>query len=428
LAYTIGKTTVGMIEHGFDKLINNTKSKVAFAMKEGSTSAETNLMKKHIIKFNCGIPSTRSVKQVRSQQGSQKLFLHSTISQDINKIERELNFIKFGFNQKSILFLGKNSYVTMSDYAKLYRLEKQNYPKTFQRVPYGMVLYEFSKFKLLNSDSYNSMGIKVHLVEVVNNKYDQLHIYNNTFNKSLKLTDQEDGRIPVNYQLKPLQSSSVMHRMLVTPKCSINSSQFFKNNVKIIRTFSSKLEPGDVLEFNLRVNCGSGIRLDLLKENLIETVGNQPSSYSLILEVIGFDCEAVRLLDGCKFIGTSPGWYTIEYDKGLELCLQNNSIGSTELQGILESEELDIPEYAIKTYRKDPVKEKPLNVDADDIGNPTDKSKTFAIISRTPLNLKAEKDAYPGPAEPKPPKDDWDDLEELSEDEDLLNDLEEKLF
>jgi len=334
LIYTVGKVSIGVIDKTIDKLINNTKKQVPYAMRQGASPSETSMMKKHIIRFNC--PSTKNVRNIRNQQGSQKIYLYSTISQSINKIERELNYVKFGFNQKSILFL--NSYVTLKDYAEEYKINTFKYPKDSKVVPYGMSFYEFSQLKVLNSDSYNSMEVKVHLLEITSNKYSQENVSTKTFNKDLD--KQQNGAIPINYQLKPLQISSIMHRMLVTPKCSIGSSQFFKNNVKIVKTFHKRLEPGDVLDFQLKVNCGPGVRLDLLKEMIEDTLGEQPSSYSIMLEVSGYDCEAVRLSDGCKFIGTSPGWYTIEYDKGFELGLQNNSLSVSEVEESLESSDL----------------------------------------------------------------------------------------
>ena len=54
--------------------------------------------------------------------------------------------------------------------------------------------------------------------------------------------------------------SLCMHHCITTPKCTLTSSEYFKNNVKVVKHFEQMLNPGDVIDFQMKVNCGPGIK------------------------------------------------------------------------------------------------------------------------------------------------------------------------
>ena len=217
--------------------------KVAYAEATRRKGSETRDTICYETRFNCGMPSTKSVKSIIEQQGSEKIYLHSTISDDKNKITRDLNSFKFGFNQKLYTLLGRNSHISFRDYSIAYNISTFKFSENSRIVPYGMVENEFMNLTFLNSDSYNSMNVKIHGMEIDSNRYTVNEVYNRIFNKDVN-EKQEAGAIPINYQIKNKISSTLVHYATVVPKCTLTSSEFFKNNLKVLKSFDYKLNPG----------------------------------------------------------------------------------------------------------------------------------------------------------------------------------------
>jgi hypothetical protein len=143
---------------------------------------------------------------------------------------------------------------------------------------------------------------------------------------------------------------------------SPNISAAFKTQAKIVKSFKRYLNPGNTLDFRMRHHCGPGIRFDIAKNYLTKS-GLQPSSYGIIVEVQGTACEAIRFSDKSIFQGTCPGWYNYEYEKGVKV-VRNSSI-------ISDSSELGtnlLNKYAVKVHESEFLKERPLNIPADKIG------------------------------------------------------------
>lgn len=51
-SHTVAKVTIGILDHAYEKIVNNTKSKVSYSEKIGSKERERDTYK-YIIRFNC---------------------------------------------------------------------------------------------------------------------------------------------------------------------------------------------------------------------------------------------------------------------------------------------------------------------------------------------------------------------------------------
>jgi len=72
-----------------------------------------------------------------------------------------------GFNQKSIDFLSTNFYVTVRDSNNIFDMNSFKIPQFSINVPYGLVMQEYSKIKIRNSNTYHAINVKIHLVQLL---------------------------------------------------------------------------------------------------------------------------------------------------------------------------------------------------------------------------------------------------------------------
>lgn len=97
--------------------------------------------------------------------------------------------------------------------------------------------------------------------------------------------------------------------MLCYPSAKLNQSANFKNHAKIVKTFKKQLNPNDTYDFRMTVHLGPGIRFDIAKSYwAVGAKGTQPSSYGLIVETFGTECQAVNLSTNYGYSGLCPGW------------------------------------------------------------------------------------------------------------------------
>jgi hypothetical protein len=381
----VGKIVLTMVSNGIVSLVNNSQAELPATVENSVlvNAVGEDKTKVDIIRFNIGLRSSMSVIDAEKQHGSTNIQLSKSLSdgKDINST----GFLRrqFGFNRKPFDFLNENFYVVVKDYEKIYKISSWNIPEHSVQVFYGLVKKEYCSVKIRNSNSYHKLIFIVHVVKILDDDICMHDLYNVTFNGS----KQEDVAIPFVYQItgknvEPVLTNEFMNSIKCFGGASPNMSAAFKTQAKIVKSFKRYLNPGDTLDFRMRHPCGPGIRFDIAKNYLLRN-GLQPSSYGIIVEVQGTPCEAIRFSDKSIFQGTCPGWYNYEYQKGVKV-VRNSSI-------ISDSSELGtnlLNKYAVKVYEREFLKERPLNVPADKIGE----NKEFRILS---LSQEMKVDAGP---------------------------------
>ena len=307
--------------------------------------------------------------------------MSNSLSDAISKDDRSLLKGSFGFNQKSIDFLLNPFYVVASDYLNIYNVLEWKIEEHSKQIPYGLVLEEFSSFKVRSLNTYHKIKVKINVIKIMDDDISMADLYIKCFNKDCSA--QDVGRIPSVYQIVGRvgrTSSKYFLNMLCYNRVSLNQSSNFKTQAKIVKTYSKTLNPGDTLDFRMTHHYKSGIRIDVLQSYVLDKSenlghGHQPSGYGLVIEYIGIECQGMRNEDKLMFQGTCPGWYTYEYNKSVKL-IRNSSIisSSSELDSITDK-------YAIRVFSRDYLANPPISFAADDIGMPGESGKAFSVIS-----------------------------------------------
>lgn len=261
-AGTIGH---GFIDFGVRSIINGISSQVPYTDKMSSIPTESSMTRKYIQSFICGKPSTKTIRQVANQSGSDIINLYDSISDPSVGSRKNLNFT-FGFNQKKYVFLGKNSHVSLKDYYDTYNLENFSFPKYSLKIPYGLAISEHVTLKIINHNRYNAINFNLHVICLTDYKRTMEELARGTFNTSIKL--QDEGSIPCIYQYSDVKRNETKTEVSCNVTTSLLSSAFFKNNWKIVKSFKKRLNPGDIYHFIYKYRCGSGVRLDLLHQRM----------------------------------------------------------------------------------------------------------------------------------------------------------------
>lgn len=169
-----------------------------------------------------------------------------------------------------------------------------------------------------------------------------------------------------------------MLSMTCSTKTSLLKSGNFKNEVIVCHTYKRRVDPGDIVDFRIKNQCGSGIRLDLLKSHLTKYDSlDEPSDYFFIVEAFGYECEAMEFATNARYIGTSPGWLNFEFTKSIDYCIQNTTITSSGLNSQINTS----PTAAIKLYRRE-LGNKEFHIPNMLIGPPNTSAK-YCVLSFT---------------------------------------------
>jgi hypothetical protein len=372
---TVGGIIVGATLNGINSFVNNSKENVSF-MRMDSTkgTSHSDDSKHYIVRIKMGVPPTRTVRQAANQHGSSIVEISNSIKTSLNSSIRKELFNAFGFNQKSYDFLGSNFHIQVKDYDPFYKFSRYEDDINSVTIPYGLSLEEFINIKLRNSNTYHDMKIKIHVVKILDDDVSLSILFNFIIND--KKGQQDSGSIPSVYQVSDKIKGNLMNRVLCVPGASLSYSSLFKTHAKVVKTVSKRLSPGDILDFRFTNMCGPGVRLDVGKTYMTKgSKGEQPSSFAFIVEAGGLDCEAIRIMDKSRFIGTAPGWYNYEFKKSLRLVTYNTVTDSDNLLGTTN------PKYAIKVHDRRLLNEVPYNVDSSKIGDIDDKNKELSIVS-----------------------------------------------
>jgi hypothetical protein len=381
---TVGMYVVGAIANVATAVINNSREILPYIARESvkSLGNMSEATKVYTLRFDVGRKSTFSLISCERQNGSAIVKLTDSTIDSSGTESRSYLSKKIGFNQKCFDFLSTNFYVTVKDYDALYNAGEWKIPEHSVKVPYGLVMQEYNKLKIRNSNTYHPIEIKVHLIKILDDDISMYELSKKVFNKSASI--QDSGTIPVSYQIndtEPRIKNPFMYSTTCYNSASLNLSSNFKTQAKVCKTFKKILNPGDTYVFNLIHSCGSGVRIDVLNTYLRgASKGDQPASYGIIVEVIGTECEGVRIPDKSVFLGSSPAYYNYEFSKAVKV-VKNNTLTSNSMD-LTNPELSEIKStYAVRIFDLELLSSLPFNVSADLIGYPGEPGKTFSVVS-----------------------------------------------
>lgn len=157
----------------------------------------------------------------------------NTSTDDRSYLSREC-----GFNQKSIDFLSTNFYVTVRDSNNIFDMNSFKIPQFSINVPYGLVMQEYSKIKIRNSNTYHAINVKIHLVQLLDDDVTMHSMFVKVFN--VYNDKQEVGTMPCAYQISDCiskESNDSMYSCLCFKNATLSLSSNFKTQAKVVKTF-----------------------------------------------------------------------------------------------------------------------------------------------------------------------------------------------
>jgi hypothetical protein len=197
------------------------------------------------------------------------------------------------------------------------------------------------------------MTCKIHLAKLINSTVDPLNILENAFTDNLASTTS--FKIPVQRQLSvPVIHQRFRGNVLTDLKASLGLSDWFRDNVKLIKTFTRTLGPSNNWKFEMYHHMGPGILLNKIKENFSHPeISLHPVGYILIVQAMG-DPRAylTRREDGENFNGRSPGRFTYSFEKSMKFireAIDGDLLENLTCRSFLKNDE-DWEDTSLKDY------------------------------------------------------------------------------
>jgi len=377
--HRIGKFVLGEATSSMRSINNPLSNNLGYIIESNSKPIHLNEGSPihHNLNIRIGRPVTDTVLSLCNQQGIKDLVLFDSLQSMKEKQSRQQLSSSFGFNQKLVVFFKDVTFLA-NDYSKIYNhvMDALDNPSMMdsKRI-YGLNSYETSNIKVSSVNSYMDLILKFHLCEIQDNDIDVEMLFNTTYNSNLN--QQELGKIPLHNQYSEPFITEKFCKILVSKDSSILQSNRFRAEAKVCKTMTNKIGPSDIMQYNYRYSCGPGTQLELVHDACnCGSKGTQPTSYFVVLEVLGCDCTGELLKDNTRVIGTSPGWIQFEMQKQVRL-VSNSSILHNNLN--LVNAEADYPVRIFDKKYYDEQQE--FNVNINEIGSPFEKDKTFSVLT-----------------------------------------------
>jgi hypothetical protein len=311
----------------------------------GNNIAESTL---HTTVFTAGNPSTKNLKLLGKLNGNTKLKYFDTLYAGYDSDQKAWFNQTAGFNQKSqALWNTLTTGFTVGDMNNLFGIGYTSSANT-EYAAYACIYNLQSRMKITTERAYLPCFVRINLVsykdESVNYK-DAMPSYVNTLTFGIQL----NGSMPIGYQLDNASFNSQRHVVLVDPSSAgIKSADRFKNDCVIVKSFTKKLYPGDMWNFEYNHRCGPGIRLDKIKGAYINATTNDetPLGYAYIVETWGARCEAIinSPSNNGRIRGTAPSSLAFEFQKSISGVLPSTVL-STDTSG-----GFDNSKFATRTF------------------------------------------------------------------------------
>lgn len=287
------------------------------------------------ISFQSGKRPSRANFNCGKQNGvNKKVYLDTIRQTSITDAQRQAFTVSTGYNQKK-QFMFDSGYTSfnIAGLASIFNFTGLTAPATSNQRVYANVHKMLSEIKITNINKYLPTYLKIHFFRYQQQEIPYLSLLGSCCNSVVTTQDSQEA-MPFMYQLQPsVTVASTRAEVKVDPKTpGIMSAPEWKSQCEIVKSFSVKLNAGDILNLNHTHLCGSGIRLDkLFGEWINPTTSNTiPLTYGVMFEMYGPSVDAYRSTDNrIRYLGTGPGYLTFEFKRSITGALPPTST-STE--------------------------------------------------------------------------------------------------
>ena len=277
-----------------------------------------------------GLPTTKRINRIKTGPFMETLSKTITATNcDYQEHEKRKNlWLECGFNQKGHCFLMEDTYFTVEDYLKMYKVDEK-YKEEFSvnhkgvKNVYGCVLDTRHIIKLRSRMEFYDIKIKIHLVKITDINSDVRSLIRDFTNNSEQKIYSSSGKIPKDEQLsEPIfkKRNKATLSFLTIPESSIKLSNKFTEKARIVRTWNRTLTPGSTWEFDLIHHLGSGAHL-----NTMFDMNNRehPSGFVFYIEYLGDKRASVKnTVTGDIHMGYGPCKMFLEFEK--RMCYITN--------------------------------------------------------------------------------------------------------
>jgi hypothetical protein len=319
-----GKLVAGLTDNGNNSVANNENSLISLVSSNETNGLGKNesIYKKTIA--HIGKKTSSKIKFLQKNVGVEHLTKSTADSlsdyQDHKK--RQQLQLGSGFNEKGFAFLGEDHYYSISDYYKLFNIEKK-YKKQFeenkdgQKDIFGCVLKTVNQIKIRNRISNYSIHIKIHLIKILDLDSTVRSLITDLTHNSSSKKYNPAGKIPKDYQYSDPVVADLKNRFstnfTTSLSCALNLSTLFNEKAKIINTWTTTLPPASIWEFNLTTHLGRGIHLNRINDLYNE--GQKTRTYNQSKK--DFDTAIDETIIKLKKTATDPSEFNLDKVLGL---------------------------------------------------------------------------------------------------------------
>jgi hypothetical protein len=310
---------------------------------------------RYITRFHYGKTPSKMVRMASNMNGSKlqwaldTMQLYQPSASPTSRTDGLNN--EFGFNRREYKWYTGITHASIANIASLTHTTPSVSTQAESRLQtsYGFLKRILGNYKIVNRGSHLPIIVKIHLLGQRNEtSVGPSGLLQACFNADR--TVQENTAIPIRYQLSNLTAEGGISYSV---ECSnygsgIFSSQNFKNNFFVAKTFTKKLKPGDIWDFQQEMHFNSGIRLDLLNGKINDNRINEFTAvnYIPVFEVKGVQCQAVRYNESTvnvgTYIGSAPGWWSLEVRRGYEWVTEASQSSDATTTGFPSSDRMMI--------------------------------------------------------------------------------------
>lgn len=281
--------------------------------------------------FETGIPSSKSIETLSRLNGTRVHHILDTQSSSLyaSGLERDNLSTTSGFGEKRVTVFSDANFKT-KDLFSLYGLSNwSNFNFKNQRA-YGLSKYIETKLKVMNTGSYFRAKVKIHLFAPTQTNSPSVNAIAAIFPTTAEFdTDTQGDCIPLINAFSAAQTIGNRASGLMDPKESILGSPDFRRQYSLEKSFTKVLQPGDIWDWRMKTNLGSGLRLEVVRD----TYYGDPDSlenYLIVIEQEGSLCEGVMQADESQsYIGLSPSYLTFGFSKTVESVINPTAATGT---------------------------------------------------------------------------------------------------
>lgn len=299
----------------------------------------------HKVKCVTGRPTSKALKILAKTQPVVRTTLFDTKVQDFAapSVPRGVLTNSSGFNTRQFHIPSRLATVHYSDILNITQASGSDQrPDGLTQAVYASVLDTTTRFSIHNQSAYFPMKMKIHMVKPLDVNpalYYAVDIQTNCLHANLTSPPPSAAaskKVPIYYQASTVSATGAGAAAQIHWEHSLKGnglldSPYFKNNYKIVKTFTQVIKPTDTMQFSHTHKYGGGVDIySLLAQNVqgLEA-GFLPTSYFYILETCGAqtgECTFLRSAGVLEpYYGVVPSFYLLEYQKVIRYITTSQS-------------------------------------------------------------------------------------------------------